>query len=1101
MHRRALSFAATWLAIATLGILSVVALHGIVPLLRRIELASYDLRLRVAARLRPMPVSRDIVIIGIDDEALTACGAWPWPRTYWADLVEDLSAFGARAIFLDIAFPEPGRSLSEHRLGGETIQVQLENRLGFLPATLEDHFREQGTSPDPRVSALAGLAQEARHVAARQVDTALLAVRSYLRPPDEELRESLALVRRSGTIVAGVATVTDLVPVAAVPRDRARIAARRWLLDNREQPVDALPQDLLGSVGGELDELRLYRELYQQVESQPDMNVLSRMSPELRKFAHGRLQEVRTQVIVDACEAAVPAPVATGPISPDRILSSPSLARLSDVQDQLSREAGRIASRRMVPMLPADFGGSALERAPWGRSLAPPTHAVASELEVIAADNEQKDEDGALRSFPLFWRTPAGAVPVATLALFHRIAGARRGPGYPGMSIQAGPVLELELSSPARPDAPGGRAGASGASGGAAAVRTTRIPLSEGGRLLVHWAGSYESTFSRIPIQLVFEHAGRTRDKEHYFLNVDAIAYRDAMLFRDVCRTLRLESPGKMLGLDELAERVRKDRTGMKVLSEPAFLNMPGTAPRPSGPARRTVDDWYAFFRSFMRSREQSKFQSIQRNKRALEATKDPKIRQEREKRFQRDLTALRRYSQSLDELGNTLREKVAGRICLVGHVASSSTDLAATPFGPNEPKIAAHASVLNTLIQERYVHRPPSLGWSAGGLVDPATLQLPLLVAVCLGVTLVLSVCGSVAGAFLALAAAAGWVVVSFAALIYYGLWLDAVAPVLGIGVCAVGVHTWRARRTEQIRTMFETYVDPRIVGALEENESLWKELGGTEQRVTAFFSNVRDFTGLCEVLSTQQVSEMLADYLSPMTDVILEHGGTRDKYIGDAIAAFFGAPIPSADHALQATLAAVAQQELALELKQRWKKQEVRWYDKLLASGRDLEFRIGLHTGDAKVGNFGSQRSKNYTIIGDAVNLALRLEEAAKEYGARIVASEATVGGLADRVVTRPLDRVVFKGRSEPVTIHEVIGRRGAIAPFWDELLPLYARALDFYYRREFAKARALFDQAVMIHPQDGPSRHHLERCTRLLATPPPPDAWDGRITMTLR
>ena len=241
-----------------------------------------------------------------------------------------------------------------------------------------------------------------------------------------------------------------------------------------------------------------------------------------------------------------------------------------------------------------------------------------------------------------------------------------------------------------------------------------------------------------------------------------------------------------------------------------------------------------------------------------------------------------------------------------------------------------------------------------------------------------------------------------------------------------------------------------------------------------------------------------MLTDYLSPMTDIILAHDGTRDKYIGDAIVAFFGAPLPTEAHELQACLASIEQQERLIELKKKWLTDKVSWYGKLLAAGTDLTFRIGLNTGQAKVGNFGSLTSKNYTMIGDSVNLASRLEGANKEYGTLIMASEATVGQHRTKLVVRELDRLIVKGRREAVQVHEVIGRTGQVAAHWSELLELYESALGDYHRREFARARDILLRMREKWPGDGPTRVYIERCEAFLAAPPPDD-WDGSFKMT--
>jgi class 3 adenylate cyclase len=1074
------------LALAMPAILAVPVLFR-VPLFRAIELASYDLRLRAEAVLRPMPVHPDIVILGIDDESLALLGVWPWPRRYWADVVEALAEFGARAVFLDATFPDPSDSPGDMKVGGESFRERVEKQLAAVPGEVTAPLGDLLKRPEDAGRVARAVAESLVPLRAH--------VQSHLTTPDSVFHESLVASRRSGMIVAGLATVHDVIRPAEVRVATARAEAQRWVLDHPDLPVKALPAALAALLAAELDELRLFRELYRCLQEQPDITLGSGLAPDLEAYARTHLGQVRQRVVEEECQGAmsliatsVATSVATSavssPVSPDAVLRAPGLGRFRRLGRLTARIADHACARRLVPLLPVDPIARHVPDAPRAGALTPPVFAVASGLDVFGTDTIEVDPDGKLRSFPLFWHVPGGVMPSMGLAFFARLGAAQ---GAPAVSVEPGPVAAIQVRE--------------GRRGRTAARRGVRVPLTDRGQALIHWAGSYEDRFTKLPISLLLTYMVNRRDRESLFHDVEE--YASALVYRDLTRKLAWTQPARRLSFDDLEAVARAADASFRPAADLATF-LARLAPESQGRAAdglRPAAGWNAFFGSFLRAFEARKLSDAELKLRSIErAVSNPSARRLKAEPLQRMIEAQRRHDRLDTQLERALRWKLGGRICLVGHVASSSTDLAPTPFEPSCPKIAAHAHFLNTLLQERFIRRPPALAWTLGGLVDPATLQVPLLVMLAAGTSLALCLASGAASFAIALAIIAAWCGVALVSLTHYGLWLDMVSPVVGVSLTTASVHAWRSRRTERIREMFETYVDPRIVTALEEDETLWKELGGTEQRITAFISNVHGFTGICEVLTAQQVSDMLTDYLSPMTDVILSHGGTRDKYVGDSIVAVFGAPIATPSHPLQATLAALAQQDLLVELKRRWRRREVPWYEKLVASGRDLEFRIGVHSGAAKVGNFGSQRSKNYTVIGEAPNLALRLQQAAKEYGVKIVASELTVAALGGQVVTRPLDRVTLQGWVESLTLHEVIGRRETLEAVWGEVLPLYAQAMDFYYQGDYAKARALFDHILMIRPADGPSRHHLDRCTRLLDAPPP-SGWDGRVTMTLR
>jgi adenylate cyclase len=284
-----------------------------------------------------------------------------------------------------------------------------------------------------------------------------------------------------------------------------------------------------------------------------------------------------------------------------------------------------------------------------------------------------------------------------------------------------------------------------------------------------------------------------------------------------------------------------------------------------------------------------------------------------------------------------------------------------------------------------------------------------------------------------------------------------------------------------------FQKYVPADVVRALL---AAGKDaaLGGERRTVTIYFSDVADFTAISERLTPEQLVAQLAEFFSAQSEQILTAGGTVDKYIGDAIMAFWGAPATNAGHALAACTAAVRNQQLLRAMRLEWKRE----------GKPELAIRIGLHTGEVIVGNIGSAARLNYTVIGDAVNLASRLEGLNKYYGTEILISEATYLEAKAGVVARPIDWVSVKGKKAGVLVYELLGLEGEADKEIEQLVDAYALALNSYRAQDWPRAITLFEEVLRSRPNDPPAQLMLRRCREYQAAPPPAD-WDGVRHMT--
>ena len=293
--------------------------------------------------------------------------------------------------------------------------------------------------------------------------------------------------------------------------------------------------------------------------------------------------------------------------------------------------------------------------------------------------------------------------------------------------------------------------------------------------------------------------------------------------------------------------------------------------------------------------------------------------------------------------------------------------------------------------------------------------------------------------------------------------------------------------RHKERIRETFGKYVDPRIVEGLIDRPML--AVDGQRRVMTVLFCDVKGFTSASEGMTPQGLVKVMNRYFSVMSAPIRDHGGIIDKYIGDAIMAYWGPPFTEdADQARLASLAAIEMLARVASLRSEFP--EILGVRSLPIS---FDIRIGIATGEALVGSIGSELMMSYTVMGDTVNLASRLEGANKVYGSRILLSEATVAGAADAIEAREIDRVVLLGQTEPQAVFEIMGRKGELTAAQTELLTHFSEGLVAYRARRWDEALRAFAAALESVPNDGPSMTFIKRIDSLMKTPPGED-WDG-------
>ena len=312
-------------------------------------------------------------------------------------------------------------------------------------------------------------------------------------------------------------------------------------------------------------------------------------------------------------------------------------------------------------------------------------------------------------------------------------------------------------------------------------------------------------------------------------------------------------------------------------------------------------------------------------------------------------------------------------------------------------------------------------------------------------------------------------------------------IASVFSIIVINMRFYISEMGQKTMIREMFGQYLSPKVVENLVDDPSKI-QLGGEEREMTAFFSDIRGFSSISERLTPSELVQVLNDYLTDMCDIILSAEGTVDKFEGDSIMAFWGAPTRQDDHARRACFAAIEMNDRLVELRA----------EALQKSVAPLVVRMGMNTGAMVVGNMGSKQRMNYTIMGDAVNLASRLEGANKAYGSGMMISESTYRFCEGDVDVRELDRITVVGKSEPVTVYQLLNRKSQTTGAVADLVDQFSKGLELYKAGDFSRAKSEFSACLDIFADDGPAQTYIARCQAFADNPPGAD-WDGVYRLT--
>jgi adenylate cyclase len=438
-------------------------------------------------------------------------------------------------------------------------------------------------------------------------------------------------------------------------------------------------------------------------------------------------------------------------------------------------------------------------------------------------------------------------------------------------------------------------------------------------------------------------------------------------------------------------------------------------------------------------------------------------------------------YSMADVLAGEAAPELFRDKIVLVGPTALGIGDLRHTPFAGAFMGVEIHANVIDNLL---HVAEPGRTFLVREKRQEMADLAAILVFGLLFGAAF--SAFRPLFSTLAALAGLGGFLVAVTYAFEHWGMWLSFVVPAGTLLVNYAAVTSYRVmveeREKRKVRAMFSQYVAPSVICLLEQDPARYLLKGGELKELTLMFTDIRGFTALSEELPPDEVVRLVNQHFDEMTSVLFRHWGTLDKYIGDAIMAFWGSPYPHPDHAQRGCACAL---EMLARMEQLNRESRTQ-------GAHPLSMGIGLNTGPVKVGNMGSSKRLTWTALGDNVNLASRLEALTRQYDCGILLSDSTRTQVRDSFLCRELDCIRVKGRLQPVVIYELL------APLSDgaqhtELVARFADALSSYRSRNWDEALRMFDALASQFPNDGPTLVFRQRCLEFLQHAPPPD-WDG-------
>ena len=431
---------------------------------------------------------------------------------------------------------------------------------------------------------------------------------------------------------------------------------------------------------------------------------------------------------------------------------------------------------------------------------------------------------------------------------------------------------------------------------------------------------------------------------------------------------------------------------------------------------------------------------------------------------------------------GSVPPETFRDKIVLFGATAVAIGDIRSVPYpSPNYMGVEIHANIVDNILHST----EPGRGFLRRGITEES-LDVGFILLFGIGLGYWFGRTRPLISTASVIVALAAFATVVYLAFTHYGMWLGFVIPAGALVANYASITSFRMifeeREKRRVRKTFARYVSPGVISLIERDPNKYFQPGGESKEMSILFSDIRRFTEISEGLTPNELVSLLNEYLSEMTEILFRHWGTLDKYIGDAIMGFWNSPYPQPDHATRACSTALDMQKRLNELNKKW----------MAEGGRALYSGIGINTGIVNVGNMGSDKRFAWTVIGDNVNLASRLEGATKEYHVNVLVAEGTFDGARESFVFRELDYIRVMGKQQSVRIYELLDFT-LNRDNYEERIQLWMRGLELYRRAEWEEAIGAFEEVLKKYPDDGPSIVFMERCEEK-AREIHAEPWDG-------
>jgi len=1113
-----------------------------------LQYQAYDYRYRVKEKLNPVPGSDRLVMLGIDDDAVELYGRWPWPRTHWTKIIRTLQEVGVDAIYFDVEFQESADVVLSKDSAGRTFGDFLKEQAGALQKELDPDsalVREYLRTVED-----AGADKASRSLFTfldQRVGQLFMSMNKQLgetlTDPDKELAAAIIDTTEKGCPSFGLC-IFHPAPQDPIARRAyfTSVAIRSGLTTSTEDTLSQIEHHIFDE--DQIDELRQKIELARYLNGNwgasaedllqeggfnetlvTDVSVLAKsivLEHALQKFFDEypeRVQDPTDKILTTIVERI------------DRIPAR-SIRKVAVLRAAILAEQRREVFSRRDPWEVDGVTNISIRNYP---NISPAVPILTGVFTGMGSATAHYDSDGYIRRMPLFWKYQNRIFPHVALSVALHSMGFNENPDKV-LSITKDHDLIVE-----------------GVNKHGQNIRQV-FHLDPQGRYIIPWAGQFnagripiyslgpvidlatayevwESVLARDPALATAQQRVRLATEVSENLEANTPVTLDVLLAQGTDSTTQTRLPAEWLKQIKTEYQIACDAHVAYLLSEKyeedldrignTFLRV-ATKLFPDDPneinnalsiykeMRTLTDSELKVARGTFRSgvemaRKQFKDLFDAASSDELKANRYLLLARDADISYQ-SLSIRKSRWNELTTVREAVMKKLGGKVCLIGATMTGGTDFGPIPLEDHYPKVGVHANIYNGIMTGEQILTPDQAFRHPFNLPHRWMYDLFLWILVASVVLVFLPRVGILKGAALFVLGSIFYLLGATFLLVYKSIWIDLVGPLL-LGSAVFTAITLRRYVGEErsklmIRKSFETMVDPKIVEAVVNDQKILKMLGGANFEVTAFFSDIEGFTTMSELLAPEELASMLVDYLTPMTDIIVrDHGGTRDKYIGDAIVAFWGAPLPVDDHAIKGCLAALEQQEILIELKKEWIERNVTWYRAMREKGKDINFRIGMNTGVVKVGSFGSRDAVNYTMIGDAVNLAARLEGANKPYRTKIMISDATYLQAREAVEVRELDRIQVKGKLEPVTVFELLGRKGKLDDRTAERVGLYHQGLQLYRGKAWKVAGGLFEKALAIDPHDGPSLLYRNRCADTDVLASLPDDWNGVYVMTTK